>query len=663
MIAGRIAAARWTVLLALVLGSLLGPERALAAACSPDAARLCLQGNRFQAEVSWTAPGFGSGAGKAVPLTGDTGTFWFFSNSNTELVVKVLDGRGVNRHFWVFYGGLSDVEYTLTVTDTWTGLHADYHNPRGHLASAADVNAFSGDPQDPLPAAAVRAAAPPLPSSAPLRLGPELQVNVTTADSQRSPAVAVAPDGGFAVAWLGSPGLWIRFYDPAGRPRGGEVRVDTVAEPDEPPGLAADASGRYMLVWTDLTVSARGRVFAADGQPVGGDILIAGGFQRATSPAVAALSGGGFLATWREAGASYTGPDHVHTQRFDGQGARIGGESAFSTGGGAFSLSLAVSPPDGFLVSWSSLGTLGFNRSDILAQRLDAAGQPVGGLLPVFSGEGLAQWVIPVGYAGGGFSLVWANGAPGRPDITGLFARRFAADGSPAGDAVRLRQGGSILNSYPAAVGLPGGDTWVLWYEAGLPADPDGGLFSALFDPSWNSRGISRVNTWTQDYQLQPAVSASPGGLVAAWSSGVDHLPILPPAHYGEGTQDGSYLGVFAQRFTTATCAPEPSQLCLNGRFRVEVRFTDPRSAQEGSGVAVPLTSDTGGFWFFDAANVELVVKVLDGRSVNGHFWVYAGALSDVSYTITVTDTTTSKVKTYVNAAHQLASRSDTSAF
>jgi hypothetical protein len=95
----------------------------------------------------------------------------------------------------------------------------------------------------------------------------------------------------------------------------------------------------------------------------------------------------------------------------------------------------------------------------------------------------------------------------------------------------------------------------------------------------------------------------------------------------------------------------------------VAVQVTDPRSGQVGTARAIPLTGDTGAFWFFDPSNVELVVKVLDGRPVNGHFWVYAGALSDVAYTLTVTDTVTGKSKVYRNAAHQLASRSDTVAF
>ena len=69
-------------------------------------------------------------------------TCWFFQPSNVELVVKVLDGRAVNGRFWVFYGALSNVEYTITVTDTVTGAVKTYFNPQGNLASVADTEAF-----------------------------------------------------------------------------------------------------------------------------------------------------------------------------------------------------------------------------------------------------------------------------------------------------------------------------------------------------------------------------------------------------------------------------------------------------------------------------------------------------------------------------------------
>src|SRR5262249_1019283 len=135
------------------------------------ATALCLQGSRFQAEVAWTAPGFGSGTGQAVALTRDTGYFWFFASSNVELVVKVLDGRAVNQHFWVFYGALSDVAYTLTITDLQTGAREVFTNPQGQLASVADITAFNPEwPPNVIRAAVPATAAPP---EAPVRLGPE----------------------------------------------------------------------------------------------------------------------------------------------------------------------------------------------------------------------------------------------------------------------------------------------------------------------------------------------------------------------------------------------------------------------------------------------------------------------------------------------------------
>src|SRR6185312_14908619 len=82
---------------------------------------------------------------------------------------------------------------------------------------------------------------------------------------------------------------------------------------------------------------------------------------------------------------------------------------------------------------------------------------------------------------------------------------------------------------------------------------------------------------------------------------------------------------------------PDPTKLPLrSGRFVVTVDFIDPRDGKTGYGQAVPLMADTtGAFWFFDSANLELMIKVIDGQAVNGHFWVFYGALSDVDYTIT----------------------------
>ena len=115
-----------------------------AAGCAAGPTNLCLLGNRFRVEVSFINQHSGNapGVGKPLPGTDQTGYFWFFNQENTELVVKMLDGRSYNGRFWFFHGGLSDVDYTITVTDTATGAQRTYRNLPGTLSSGADTSAF-----------------------------------------------------------------------------------------------------------------------------------------------------------------------------------------------------------------------------------------------------------------------------------------------------------------------------------------------------------------------------------------------------------------------------------------------------------------------------------------------------------------------------------------
>jgi hypothetical protein len=124
-------------------GQLLALDCDIPGSTSPG---LCLQDSRFRMEVSWRDHQGNTGVGHPVPLGEDTGTFWFFSESNVELLVKILDGRNVNDHFWVFYGSLSDVQYEIRIEDTLTGITKTYVNPAGHIASHADVDAFPAEP-------------------------------------------------------------------------------------------------------------------------------------------------------------------------------------------------------------------------------------------------------------------------------------------------------------------------------------------------------------------------------------------------------------------------------------------------------------------------------------------------------------------------------------
>jgi phosphatidylinositol-3-phosphatase len=96
---------------------------------------------RFAASVTWSANGQ-NGSGGLTYISGVTKGFWFFSPDNVDLVVKVVDGRALNGKFWVFYGSLTNVQFTLTVTDTATGVVRTYNNAPGQTSSGADTQAF-----------------------------------------------------------------------------------------------------------------------------------------------------------------------------------------------------------------------------------------------------------------------------------------------------------------------------------------------------------------------------------------------------------------------------------------------------------------------------------------------------------------------------------------
>ncbi len=139
----------------LELPSTLPPRRAVAAsslaapahACVPGPQALCLNQGRFRVETEWRTPQGQSGRGQAVPLTADTGYFWFFRPDNVEEVVKIHDGCGLNQRYWVFGAGLTNVRVVTKVTDTHTGQVRTYTNPQAQpFQPLQDTGAFATCP-------------------------------------------------------------------------------------------------------------------------------------------------------------------------------------------------------------------------------------------------------------------------------------------------------------------------------------------------------------------------------------------------------------------------------------------------------------------------------------------------------------------------------------
>jgi hypothetical protein len=115
--------------------------RAASGSCRPDPQTLCLLSGRFAVRVSWSNPGDGtSGKGGANALSSIVGTFYFTDHTNVELMTKVIPFAD---RVVFFYGALSDLPYTIQVTDTLHGVGKTYQSTAGKLCGGLDNAAFA----------------------------------------------------------------------------------------------------------------------------------------------------------------------------------------------------------------------------------------------------------------------------------------------------------------------------------------------------------------------------------------------------------------------------------------------------------------------------------------------------------------------------------------
>ncbi|HEV3456715.1 MAG TPA: hypothetical protein VHG32_09160 [Thermoanaerobaculia bacterium] len=162
-----------------------------------------------------------------------------------------------------------------------------------------------------------------------------------------------------------------------------------------------------------------------------------------------------------------------------------------------------------------------------------------------------------------------------------------------------------------------------------LPADGDAILVSAdVIAPVDASAGLIKVEGGQITlYVNAPILSPTPPGVLQhlEWS-----LAALPAGSYS--------LSISLPNVPTLGFAVRPRAARLDlvgGRFQVSVA-----ALQSGASPAAVRLSDSGGYFtFFDPANIELTFKIIDGRAVNSHYWVFIASMTDTPLMVTVTDT------------------------
>ncbi|MFY9824708.1 MAG: hypothetical protein WAM82_25245 [Thermoanaerobaculia bacterium] len=124
----------------------------LAGGCIPAVHTLCIDNvpddRRFEVTLDFNhAPSLhGSASAVSTAALGVTngGLFWFFSQSNPEMLVKVLNACSYNNRFWVFFNASTNVSYTMKIRDTSTGQVKTYFNPDNNMAlPVQDTDAFA----------------------------------------------------------------------------------------------------------------------------------------------------------------------------------------------------------------------------------------------------------------------------------------------------------------------------------------------------------------------------------------------------------------------------------------------------------------------------------------------------------------------------------------
>lgn len=488
--------------------------------------------------------------------------------------------------------------------------------------------------------------APPVPSG--LRID-----EPTPSRAPASPALAVLPDGRHVAAWL-EGGVRLRLLDAGLRPLGQERRADSAGELEalgfRQVAATAGPDGTVLVAWSSVD-GVHVRTFEPGDGSLGPEILLSD----------SDFFGGIALTAAPEASFALVGAarDGLRLLRFEADGTVQADATLVAVADGRESLLLptvAIEEANRIVVAWNrQVGGFPFPFSEVRWARFRLDGSPVPeGVQNAEPGSRPSLVSLP----GGGSALAWL-------DFLQVRLQRFAADGSAVGDPLlvrELRSGeGSLTGpSPPALAARSDGSLVVVWQE--VVAGDDGGrrLLFRRISPSGEVSGPPRLlahPTPPNEDQGSPALAMvppppgqdgelGPDGVAALWSESRTVDQGDPPAREG---------GVFGRLL--------PAPLDLAGRFRVEVTWRDGRSGDRGAGFPGPRTRDTGSFWFFQPDNLELVVKALDGGSVNGHVWIFAASLTDLAFRLQVTDLLSGTTRAWENPAGELASFADTEAF
>lgn len=291
----------------------------------------------------------------------------------------------------------------------------------------------------------------------------------------------------------------------------------TTAGNQTAPSIASSGNGQFVVVWqSDDSTALRAQRILVDGSPVGSEIVCNDATDYgAVGSRVGMNASGGFVVSWSDVEIAGQGSD-VKARRYDSNGNALGAEfvvNSYTTGSQTFS-DIDVQPSGAFVVAWSSTGGDG----DILAQRFDPTGQPVGSVIQVAPATDDRMDPQIAVDDGGSFIVAWKLRDLDLPMPNQIQARRFASDGQPQGGVLEVSDLSTFTNS-EVALDSNGSGQFVVAWAAYVDPVSDHDIFARRYDSSGAAQGAAfQVNAATSSYQIQPDVSVNEdGSFQVAW--------------------------------------------------------------------------------------------------------------------------------------------------
>ena len=360
-----------------------------------------------------------------------------------------------------------------------------------------------------------------------------------TAGHQQNPSVSVTSKGGL-VAWQnatadsGGERIVIQSLGPDYRGVGAPkvVSQNITGQNDLNPSISVLPEDRYAVVWESGPRSSSDifiRILDAQGQFLT-EIQKVNSYHAGvqSDAATAALPSGDLLVVWASDGQDGSG-EGIYGQRFSRAGAELGGEFRVSqtTSQNQSRPAVVAVGADQFVVAWVGESVDGRNssgapnlRRNVLA-RFIGHSDPAGNEFQLNEGEVVATEVSLAAMPAGGFVAAWTQrDEVSSRNITEVFARQYASNGLPSGEAQRVNTFLPGAQDGPALAVVNAG-VMVAWNSFGQDA---GGL--GVRGRLLSGGAEFGVNAQENLDQATPAL-ASDGGqqLLAVWANTIraDH--------------------------------------------------------------------------------------------------------------------------------------------